>query len=69
MSPQHGVKSNGLPADTFAPGVASIRAYDVAPGGQRFLMIKDAADQRNGSASLVVQLNLAEYLAQRLPAK
>jgi serine/threonine protein kinase len=52
-------------------GIAPLRAYDVAPDGQRFLMIKDSAptERAGGPASLVVRLNFAEILNARLPSK
>jgi hypothetical protein len=47
-----------------ALGVTPLRGFDVAPDGQRFLMIKETAeaDQAGGLASVVVRLNVAEYL-------
>ena len=50
-----------------ALGVAALRGYDVAPDGQRFLMIKESAptEQQGGPATLVVRLNLAEVLNAR----
>ena len=50
-------------AGNSALGIAPLRAYDVAPDGQRFLLIKDIArNERGGLASLVVRLNFAEVL-------
>jgi serine/threonine-protein kinase len=50
-----------------------LRAYDVAPDGQRFLMIKDAAsaDQKSTEtpASMIVVLHWFEELKARLPQK
>jgi serine/threonine-protein kinase len=50
-----------------------LRAYDVAPDGQRFLMIKETAAPNQKStetqASLIVVLNWLEELKQRLPAR
>ena len=48
-------------------GVAALRAYDVAPDGRRFLMIKESAptEQDGGPAGVVVRLNLAEALQAR----
>jgi serine/threonine-protein kinase len=55
-------------AGMSALGVAVVRGYDVAPDGQRFLMIKENAptDQEGGPASLVVNLNFAEAVKARL---
>jgi hypothetical protein len=51
-------------------GIAPLRAYDVAPDGQRFLMIKDIAlTERGGPASLIVRLNFAEVLNAKLSSK
>ena len=47
-----------------------LRAYDVAPDGQRFLMIKDPAREASASvalASMVFVLNWADELKARLP--
>jgi serine/threonine-protein kinase len=46
-----------------------LRAYDVSPDGQRFLMIKEAdgAAAAMRSASMIVALNWSEELKQRLP--
>jgi serine/threonine-protein kinase len=49
-----------------------LRAYDVAPDGQRFLMIKDSAtaDRTNEQpAAMVTVLNWAAELKARLPAR
>ena len=50
---------------------AALRGYDVAPDGQRFLMIKEGApaERDGGPASLVVRLNFAEVLNARLSSK
>ena len=52
-------------------GVTSLRGYDVAPDGQRFLMIKESApsEQQGGPPSLVVRLNFAEVLNARSSSK
>jgi Tol biopolymer transport system component len=54
-------------AGVSALGVTALRGFDVAPDGQRFLMIKETAevDQAGGLASVVVRLNVAEYLRAR----
>ena len=50
-----------------------LRAYDVSPDGQRFLMIKDTVpvDPKSiaASASLVVVLNWREELKALMPTK
>jgi hypothetical protein len=50
-----------------------LRAYDVAPDGQRFLMIKDAASTEQKTATptrgLVVVLNWFGELKARVPTK
>jgi eukaryotic-like serine/threonine-protein kinase len=50
-----------------------LRAYDVAPDGQRFLMVKEATGSGQKStetpASMVVVLNWFNELKARLPAK
>jgi serine/threonine-protein kinase len=57
-------------AGNSALGIAPLRAYDVAPDGQRFLLIKDnALNERGGPASLVVRLNFAEVLNATFPKK
>ena len=57
-------------AGNSALGIAPLRAYDVAPDGQRFLLIKDIAlHERGGPASLVVRLNFAEVLHATFPKK
>jgi len=43
------------------------RSYDVAPDGQRFLMIKAAGTEQ--APSMVVVLNWLEELKAKLPAK
>ncbi len=50
-----------------ALGVTPLRGYDVAPDGQRFLMIKETAetDQAGGLASVVVRLNVADFLGAK----
>ena len=75
-----GVIKPGLPttlsrtpyfAGVSSLGVTSLRAYDVAPDGQRFLMIKESApsEQPGGPPSLVVRVNFAEVLNARLSSK
>ena len=46
-----------------------LRAYDVAPDGQRFLMIKEpeVVERPSEAARVVVVLNWAEELKARLP--
>ena len=44
------------------------RSYDVAPGGQRFLMVRDK-DQDLSARTVTVVLHWAGELAQRAPAK
>jgi dipeptidyl aminopeptidase/acylaminoacyl peptidase len=44
------------------------RSYDVAPGGQRFLMVRDKEATLTASRAVVV-LNWARELVQRAPAK
>lgn len=58
-------------AGISALGVTPLRGYDVAPNGQRFLMVKEsaAAEQKGTPASLVVRLNVAEVLNARLSWK
>ena len=58
-------------AGVSALGVTALRGYDVAPDGQRFLMIKESAsaERDGGPASLVVRLNFAEVLNARLSSK
>jgi serine/threonine-protein kinase len=50
-----------------------LRAYDIAPDGQRFLMIKDAASTEQKAAAptlgMVVVLNWIEELKARVPTK
>jgi serine/threonine-protein kinase len=48
-----------------------LRAYDVAPDGERFLMIKDNGPNEQPAAppTIVVVLNWAEELKARLPTK
>jgi Tol biopolymer transport system component len=56
----------------FTLGGLDLRAYDVSPDGQRFLMIKDvdAANRTTDNlASMVVVLNWAEELKARLPSR
>jgi eukaryotic-like serine/threonine-protein kinase len=63
------------PAKVFDNGVTAFaspsRGFDIAPDGQRFLIIKDntAIDQTSTStpASMVVVLNWVEELKQRVP--
>jgi serine/threonine-protein kinase len=55
------------------PGPLSLQAgrtYDVTPDGQRFLMIKDVAGDRNApSAPIDVVVHWTEELKARVPAK
>jgi hypothetical protein len=51
---------------------SDLRAYDVHPDGQRFLMIKELEgqqDRRQNLAHMVVVLNWSEELKVRLPAR
>ena len=45
------------------------RWYEIAPDGQRFLMIKDGADQTAAPASLVVVQHWLEELKRLVPTK
>jgi hypothetical protein len=46
------------------------RTYDIAPDGQRFLMIKEGgADQAATPRSLIVVLNWVEELKRLVPTK
>ena len=58
-------------AGTSALGVAPLRGYDIAPDGQRFLMIKELSqtEQSGGPASLMVGLNFAEVVKARFSSK
>jgi eukaryotic-like serine/threonine-protein kinase len=57
-------------AGISALGVAALRGYDVAPDGQRFLMIKESAPaERDGGPSLIVQLHFAEVLNAKPSSK
>ena len=58
-------------AGTSSLGVTTLRAYDVAADGKRFLMIKETApaERAGGPASLDVRLNFAEILNARLSSK
>jgi serine/threonine-protein kinase len=44
------------------------RNYDIAPDGQRFVMIKNLDDRRNGLSPIAIVLNWTEELRTRLPA-
>jgi Tol biopolymer transport system component len=50
-------------------GVNTPRAWDVAPDGKRFLMIKDATSGRSAGPHAIVVLNWAEELKRRAPAR
>ncbi len=54
-----------------ALGVTALRGYDVAPDGQRFLMIKEDAPVARGEdqATLVVRLNFAEAVKASLSTR
>jgi hypothetical protein len=58
-------------AGVSALGVSALRGYDVAPNGQRFLMIKESApaEQKGSPAGVVVRLNFAEVLNAKLAPK
>ena len=43
------------------------RNYDIAPNGQRFLMIKPATDETSTSGQIIVVQNWLDDLAQRVP--
>jgi hypothetical protein len=45
----------------------NLRMYDVAPDGQRFLMLKRVAEQTNASPTIVVVQHFGEELKARLP--
>ena len=53
------------------PAGLSARMYDIAPDGERFLMIKNppGADQTAASANLVVVQNWFEELKRLVPVK
>ena len=54
----------------YAGGGNVGRAYDIAPDGQRFLMIKDgAADQNVAPPQIVVVQNWTEELKRLAPTK
>jgi len=56
----------------FTPNGGTIRNYDVARDGQRFLMIKENAGSSDGNASpasMIVVQNWLEELKQRVPVK
>ena len=67
--------ATGTPVKLFETGYAgslvSPRDYDVAPNGQRFLMIKENAprDRNATPAGIVVVQNWLEELKQRVPAQ
>ena len=49
-----------------------LRGYDVSPDGQRFLMVKEHATESTPappSTAIVVVLNWAEELKQRVPER
>ena len=50
------------------PGAPTIRSFDVAPDGQRFLLLRDdpAAASRATGANIVVVLNWGSELTARL---
>ncbi len=57
-----------VPTGYFSHGGNPGRTYDIAPDGQRFLMVKQAGTGGSNSApSIVVVLNWAEELRQRVP--
>ena len=66
--------ATGIPAKLFetayAASLTSPRDYDVAPNGQRFLMIKEnvARDQNATPAGMVVVLDWFEELKSKLSA-
>jgi hypothetical protein len=47
---------------------SNLRTYDVTADGQKFLMLKDASDRSEPSATLVVVLNWLDELASRFAA-
>ncbi len=51
------------------PGAVSPVSFDVAPDGERLLMIKDDPSPagRRGAADIVIVLNWFEELKQRVP--
>ena len=53
----------------YAGALEGSRSYDVSPGGQRFLMIKENIAGEAARASIVVVLNRFEELKAKLPAK
>lgn len=64
--------ATGNPAKLFeiayAGGLTSPRDYDVAPNGQRFLMIKENVPRdRNATAGMVVVQNWFEELKAKVP--
>ncbi|MGH9787494.1 MAG: protein kinase domain-containing protein [Candidatus Acidiferrales bacterium] len=63
----------GSPRQLFAgrylTWTGPFRAYDVAPGGQRFLMVRDKEATSTSSRVVIVALHWTSELAQRAPAK
>jgi len=53
----------------YGPTGAGGRAYDIAPDGQRFLMLKNAGAGGSLSASIIVVENWFEELRQRVPTR
>ena len=53
---------------TFQTSVMSSAAYDVAPDGQRFLMIKVGGEQEEAATQINVVLNWFEELKRRVPS-
>jgi len=51
------------------PGSLSGRSYDIAPDGQRFLLIKEGADQAAAPPSLVVVQHWLEELKRLVPTR
>jgi serine/threonine-protein kinase len=51
------------------PGSLSGRSYEIAPDGERFLMIKEGADQTAAPPSLVVVQHWLDELKQLVPTK
>lgn len=53
-----------------SPGASAGRSYDIAPDGQRFLMIKQGgSDQTAAPPRLIVVLNWVEELKRLVPLK
>jgi hypothetical protein len=67
--------ASGPPIELFAaPIYADLvgRTFDVSPDGQRFLMVKEHATESTPappSTAIVVVLNWAEELKQRVPER